>query len=363
MGIIGSITSLVVILTVVIVIFVHFRKNIFGVFGEAGTGLSEFFGEAGTGLSEFFGNTGSGITDFFSNLGASFSQDSRISPIPSQQTDEEQETLFGKTLTDEEEQIQETIAEAIENEDPDTIRDIITSQEGGDTLARDFNPPGVFGYGFLGKDKRGISDTLARELGIYDKSTLSFSDREMSILSGFDNTISTTNILADESLVDRNRLFSIFRIPFTDTTKEKPLAKNQQRQSTRNIPVKEPITNRAGKGFQVFSSGKNKVEGKITETPVFRKRARNVNNQISASKRASQAFEETGRFIDQNRGASAPKEFNFGTNTGKAPKISTTNTAGSTVSGNTRRQRIQARKEEEARKAEALFEQLYGRVR
>ena len=84
-----------------VALFVIFRKSIFSTFGDAGAGVTGFFSD-----------TGKGITDFFSSLDSGGSDNSladtgttSINPDPTKQTDAEQEELFGRTLTREEELI------------------------------------------------------------------------------------------------------------------------------------------------------------------------------------------------------------------------------------------------------------------
>lgn len=89
-----------------------------------------------------------------------------IPSLPSQQTPQQQLELFGQLLTEQEESIIEQIQSAIGADEPDVITDIITQQEGGISSLFEFNPPGIVGFGVLGPELGGISETLAGQLGI-----------------------------------------------------------------------------------------------------------------------------------------------------------------------------------------------------
>ena len=145
-----------VVLAVLVGVFVIYRKQIFGAFGEAGDGIQDFFGGAAQGVQDFFGG-------FNSNSGSS--SDSGINPDPSLQSDEEQQELFGKTLSPDEELVINF------NDNPDTLsaidkeraQEIIDQQLDDDPQFDDvtkFNPPGTIGFGYNEFfDGKGAPDT------------------------------------------------------------------------------------------------------------------------------------------------------------------------------------------------------------
>ena len=91
----------VIVLVGAIALFVIYKDRIFGTFGDAGKGVSSFFGSAGDGITDFFGGLGTNNKSSSNND----NNNNNISPDPAKQTDAQQEELFGKTLSDEEELI------------------------------------------------------------------------------------------------------------------------------------------------------------------------------------------------------------------------------------------------------------------
>ena len=83
-----------------VALFVIFRKSIFSTFGDAGAGVTGFFSDTGKGITDFFSSLDSGSDNSLADTGTT-----SINPDPTKQTDEEQEELFGRTLTREEELI------------------------------------------------------------------------------------------------------------------------------------------------------------------------------------------------------------------------------------------------------------------
>lgn len=102
--------------------------------------------------------------------------DDVIPADPTQQTDQQQVDLFGRTLTEEEEQTIVDIDKALTDDTP-------LPDSGFDSLLKDFNPPGIFGFGFLGQGDRGIEVSLAKELGIFEFTTSQISDQQRFELS------------------------------------------------------------------------------------------------------------------------------------------------------------------------------------
>lgn len=99
------------------------------------------------------------ITDIQSSLGSfkfpSFTQPNVIPSDPTKQTDEQQKQIFGEVLTDK--QIQDAKGDPIKQ-----------FQDTDNAFLKMFNPKGIFGFGFLGTNKGGISTQLAKQLGIFD---------------------------------------------------------------------------------------------------------------------------------------------------------------------------------------------------
>ena len=119
------------------------------------------------GLQESISNFQSSLSSFqfpdLSSLIPTVSADEDIIPQdPTEQTAEQQIELFGEELT--QEQAEEiTIIDA-------TVQagETVVPAEVDPILLNQFNPEGVFGFGVLGQGNQGISEELAKELGIFD---------------------------------------------------------------------------------------------------------------------------------------------------------------------------------------------------
>jgi len=122
-----------------------------------------------------------------------------IDPDPTKQTDEQQEEIFGKTLSDKEEDTINDITKAIDEGDPEKIKEIITGQEGGLSDLFKFNPAGIFGFGILGPDKQGLPLALAELLGITQGTTIKDLTQEQLLGIG---EFAQTGILPSEKVTE-----------------------------------------------------------------------------------------------------------------------------------------------------------------
>jgi|APSaa5957512535_1039671.scaffolds.fasta_scaffold06084_7 hypothetical protein len=180
-----------------------------------------------------------------------------------------------------------------------------------------FNPPNTFGFGLLGEDKKGISVTLAKELGIFGKSTDEISKTQIKVLKDIDTSESIFDIVNNRAGAIRAESFlSAFTIPFTNSTQQ-----NQQKQSAKIIETQKQNNVMIDKIIQtqpkVISNignfkggGESFIGGSVNETPIERLSLSQIIDKfgVSASKARDLQFQA------RNEGAG----FDFGTNTGNA---------------------------------------------
>ncbi len=188
-----------IVLAVLVGLFVIYRKQIFGAFGEAGDGISDFFGRGAQGVQDFFSGFGSS---------SSPSPDSGLNPDASQQSDAEQIELFDRTLTSDEELVINF------NDNPDSLSDtekakaqeIINGQLDADPQLNDidrFNPPGIIGYGYENfGDGRGLPDTpenrdLLEQFLASRETTPSFAPETIPDFDGLGDVIPNLNLVPE----------------------------------------------------------------------------------------------------------------------------------------------------------------------
>lgn len=193
--------------------------------------------------------------------------DTAVPSDPTQQTDEQQKDLFGETLTDEQEKEIVDIEKALENDTPApaTLNPDISS-------LRSFNPSGIIGYGFLGIDKKGISESLAKELGIFNSTTDDISEQQLFELSKIGTGIKDISTIFDMFPAREDILFSkAFEL---EIPKEEIIPANESTPIQETIPVHSQSTPQEvisslpiEQEFQGFSSDPN-TEFFIRENPI-----------------------------------------------------------------------------------------------
>jgi len=207
-----------------------------------------------------------------------------ISDDPTKQTDEQQEEIFGMTLTEEQEDTINKIQEAIGMGDKETVKDIITSQEGGESDLFKFNPPGFFGFGLFGPDNQGLPLALAEALGITKGTTISGLTQEQLLGIG---QFQQTGIIPSEKMTE---------------TESEILTPSQQF-----------VQNKLPAGF--VGGGPSFIGGSIFETPIANLSLSQIIDKfnVTASQAANiKAIAGGGTEAEQAQF----NEFEFGTNLG-----------------------------------------------
>ncbi len=178
---------------------------------------------------------------------------------PTQQTPQQQEDIFGRTLTEQEEQTIVDIDKALTEGTalPDT---------GFASLLKEFNPPNIFGFGFLGVDKKGITESLAKELGIFDFTTADISEQQIFELSKIGQGIQDVETIFELFPTREDILFSAaFDV-------DRPVDEPATIQTVIQAPTPEPTVVSllpTDQQFQAFSAeGSQAAEFTIRENPI-----------------------------------------------------------------------------------------------
>lgn len=126
--------------------------------------------------------------------------------LPSQQTPEQQLALFGQILTEQQESIIETIEKTLAGGGgAEQVAEIITTEfPEATTSLFEFNPPGIVGFGVLGEDLGGISETLAGQLGITPETSFQEAINLFSLFQegGFTAVLAATQTIEPTIVVD-----------------------------------------------------------------------------------------------------------------------------------------------------------------